>query len=71
MTMHNQTKNQVDRRGVTGMPEKVLASMNRMREAMERLPQAQAEKIARDAAIRAEAMAEYAEYLAALHGAAK
>lgn len=53
------------------MPEKVLASMNRMREAMERLPQAQAEKIARDAAIRAEAMAEYAEYLAALHGAAK
>lgn len=53
------------------MPEKVLASMNRMREAMERLPQAQAEKIARDAAIRAEAMAEYAEYLAALHGAVK
>lgn len=43
------------------MPEKVLSSLMKMTAAMQRLPRQEAERLAYEAAIRAEAVAEYAE----------
>lgn len=41
------------------MPEKIAESVNRIQEAFRRLPKADAELVANDAAIRAEAIADY------------
>ena len=43
------------------MSEEIIASINRMHEALNRIPAAEAERIAADAATRAEAMADYVE----------
>nr|DAG76079.1 MAG TPA: hypothetical protein [Bacteriophage sp.] len=43
------------------MPEKVLSSLMKMTAAMQRMPRQEAERLAYEAAIRAEAVAEYAE----------
>ena len=43
------------------MPEKVLSSLMKMTAAIQRLPRQEAERLAYEAAIRAEAVAEYAE----------
>ena len=43
------------------MPEKVLSSLMKMTAAMQRIPKQEAERLAYEAAIRAEAVAEYAE----------
>lgn len=43
------------------MPEEIILSINRMQEALERLPRADAENVAAEAAARAEAVADYVE----------
>lgn len=43
------------------MSEKVIASIDRMQEALMRVPRVDAEALAEEAAIRAEAVADYAE----------
>ena len=45
------------------MPENVLSSINRMEEALGRIPREDAERLAEAAAVRAEAVAEYAEQI--------
>lgn len=45
------------------MSEEIIASINRMHEALNRIPAAEAERIAADAAARAEAVADYAEHI--------
>ena len=43
------------------MPEEIISSINRMQEALKRIPRADAENVAADAAARAEAVADYVE----------
>ena len=43
------------------MPEEIIFSINRMQEALKRLPRADAENVAAEAATRAEAVADYVE----------
>ena len=43
------------------MSEEVISSINRIQEALKRIPREDAETIAADAAIRAEAVADYVE----------
>lgn len=43
------------------MPESVIQSIEKMREAFKKVPRGEAEKIAAEAAIRAEAVADYVE----------
>ena len=45
------------------MPEEIISSVTRMTEALMRLPREDAEKLAENAAIRAEAVADYAEQI--------
>lgn len=45
------------------MPDNVISSMERMQEALRKLPKADAESIAAEAAARAEAVADYAEQI--------
>ena len=45
------------------MPEEVISGMNRMQEALKRLPREDAERLMENAAIRAEAVADYAEQI--------
>lgn len=45
------------------MPEEIVSGMNRMQEALKRLPREDAEKLMENAAIRAEAVADYAEQI--------
>lgn len=50
------------------MPEEVIAGINRIQEALMRLPREDAEKLAENAAIRAEAVADYAEQIGRMAG---
>lgn len=43
------------------MPEEVISSITRMQEALKKMSKADAENVAAEAAIRAEAVADYAE----------
>lgn len=43
------------------MPEEIISSINRMQEALKRIPRADAENVAAEAAARAEAVADYVE----------
>lgn len=43
------------------MPEEIITSINRMQEALKKMPKADAESVAAEAAARAEAVADYAE----------
>lgn len=43
------------------MPEEIISSINRMQEALKRIPRADAESVAAEAAARAEAVADYVE----------
>lgn len=43
------------------MPEEIILSINRMQEALKRIPRADAENVAAEAAARAEAVADYVE----------
>lgn len=43
------------------MPEEIITSINRMQEALKRIPRADAENVAAEAAARAEAVADYVE----------
>lgn len=43
------------------MPDEVITSINRMQEALKRLPKADADNVAAEAAARAEAVADYVE----------
>lgn len=45
------------------MSENVISSINRMEEALGRIPREDAERLAEAAAVRAEAVAEYAEQI--------